>query len=56
MTDNVTIDAEVRAIREEYADEEAEAAGIEAAENAATLGVPASSTRGGRVRSRREDG
>src|SRR3712207_9267808 len=42
MTDDATIDAEIRAIREEYADEEAEAAEIEAAENAATLDVPLS--------------
>lgn len=42
MTDDVTIDAEVRAIRDEYADEEAEAAEIEAAENAAALDVPLS--------------
>lgn len=34
--------AEVRAVREEYADEEAEAAEIEAAENAAALDVPLS--------------
>ena len=37
--DDVTIAAEVRAVREEYAEEEAEAAEIEAAENAAALEV-----------------
>ncbi|WP_218597110.1 hypothetical protein [Pseudonocardia oceani] len=36
------VEAEVRAVREEYADEEAEAAEIEAAENAAALDVPLS--------------
>ena len=34
--------AEVRAVRPEYADEEAEAAELEAAENAAALEVPLS--------------
>lgn len=42
MTDDAAIDAEVRAIREEYAEEEAEAAEMEAAENAAALDVPLS--------------
>lgn len=42
MTDDATIDAEVRAVRAEYADEEAEAAENEAAENAAALDVPLS--------------
>lgn len=42
MTDDATIDDEIRAIRAEYADEEAEAAEIEAAENAAALDVPLS--------------
>jgi hypothetical protein len=37
--DDATIAAEVRAVREEYAEEEAEAAEIEAAENAAALEV-----------------
>jgi hypothetical protein len=37
--DDVTIAAYVRAVREEYAEEEAEAAEIEAAENAAALEV-----------------
>jgi hypothetical protein len=37
--DDVTIAAEVRAVREEYVEEEAEAAEIEAAENAAALEV-----------------
>jgi hypothetical protein len=37
--DDVAIAAEVRAVREEYAEEEAEAAEIEAAENAAALEV-----------------
>lgn len=40
--DDAAVDAEVRAIREEYADEEAENAEIEAAENAAALDVPLS--------------
>ncbi|MGH3906649.1 MAG: hypothetical protein ACRDTE_21100 [Pseudonocardiaceae bacterium] len=40
--DDAAVDAEVRAVRAEYADEEAEAAEIEAAENAATLEVPLS--------------
>ena len=42
MTDDTRIEAEVRAIREEYADEEAEAAEIEIAGNAAALEVPLS--------------
>jgi hypothetical protein len=42
MTDDVVVDAEVRAIREEYAEEEAEAAEFEAAANAAALEVPLS--------------
>jgi len=42
MTNDATTAAEVRAIREEYADEEAEAAEIEAAESAAALDVPLS--------------
>lgn len=42
MTDDAKIDAEVRAIHDEYADEEAEAAKIEAAENAIVLDVPLS--------------
>lgn len=42
MTNDATIDAEVCAIRYEYADEEAEAAEIEAAEKAAMLDVPLS--------------
>jgi hypothetical protein len=40
--DEAAVEAEVRAVREEYADEEAEAAEIEAAENAAALDVPLS--------------
>jgi hypothetical protein len=40
--DDAAVEAEVRAVREEYADEEAEAAEIEAAENAAALDVPLS--------------
>ncbi|WP_218591528.1 hypothetical protein [Pseudonocardia oceani] len=40
--DDAVVEAEVRAVREEYADEEAEAAEIEAAENAAALDVPLS--------------
>jgi Ribbon-helix-helix protein, copG family len=42
MIDEARIDAEIRAVREEYADEEAEAAEMEAAENAAALDVPLS--------------
>lgn len=42
MTDDAVIDAEVRAIRDEYAEEEVEAAEIEVAENAAALEVPLS--------------
>ncbi len=42
MTDDAVIDAEVRAIRDEYAEEEAEAAEIEVAEDAAALEVPLS--------------
>ncbi|ODU04296.1 MAG: hypothetical protein ABS81_11150 [Pseudonocardia sp. SCN 72-86] len=38
-SDDAAIAAEVRAVREEYAEEEAEAAEIEAAQNAATLDV-----------------
>lgn len=37
--DDATIAADVRRVREEYADEEAEAAEIEAAQNAAALDV-----------------
>lgn len=37
--DDATIAAEVQAVREEYAEEEAEAAELEAAENAAALDV-----------------
>jgi hypothetical protein len=40
MIDAEATEAEVRAIREEYAEEEAEAAEIEAAETAAALDVP----------------
>lgn len=40
--DDAAVAAEVRAVREEYADEEAEAAELEAAENAAALEVPLS--------------
>jgi predicted DNA binding CopG/RHH family protein len=40
--DDHTVADEVRAAREEYADEEAEAAEIEAAQNAAALDVPLS--------------
>lgn len=40
--DDAAVAAEVRAVREEYADEEAEAAEVEAAENAAALEVPLS--------------
>ncbi|MDQ4032579.1 MAG: hypothetical protein M3332_10045, partial [Actinomycetota bacterium] len=42
MTNDATTAAEVRAVREEYADEEAEAAEIAAAESAAALDVPLS--------------
>ncbi|MDQ3988325.1 MAG: hypothetical protein M3291_03840 [Actinomycetota bacterium] len=42
MTNDATTAAEVRAVREEYADEEAKAAEIEAAESAAALDVPLS--------------
>lgn len=40
--DDEAVAAEVRAVRAEYADEEAEAAELEAAENAAALEVPLS--------------
>lgn len=39
LGDDLTIAAEVLAVREEYAEEEAEAAELEAAENAAVLDV-----------------
>lgn len=39
---DATVAAEVRAVREEYAEEEAEAAEVEAAQNAAALEVPLS--------------
>lgn len=42
MSDEARIEAEIRAVRAEYVDEEAEAAEIEAAENAAALDVPLS--------------
>lgn len=41
-SDDAAVAAEVRAVREEYADEEAEAAELEAAQNAAALEVPLS--------------
>jgi plasmid stability protein len=40
--DDVALEDQVRAVRTEYADEEAEAAEMEAAENAAALDVPLS--------------
>lgn len=40
--DDATVAAQIRAAREEYADEEAEAAELEAAESAAALEIPLS--------------
>lgn len=42
MNDDAELAARIRAIQEEYADEEAEAAELEAAERAAALDVPLS--------------